>query len=945
MIGNMLNLKLMLAAQTTSGSRLHFSGDISWWVVLLIAAGAVGFSTWIYRSDLEGRTVKGLWLLPLLRGGAVLLAVMMFAGPGIQHRTSIGTTARVLMYVDASASMKATDEQMEMSRKLRILRRLGWLEGAADEFHVEDALDQLGQLRRLLVTMAADTPNNLPQYVKEGEALAQQAAKFLETMKLDGWTKAQLNAFKKGVLIPFQKVNPDRADEDEKASLLALQPEVDLWEKKILGLNSKGASALEPIDEDTRAAVERFNRTPRWQRLESQLLGGADGLVSQLAAQHKVELLALTARRFQMLWHPGAIGGVGGENTEHTDDSEEDNSPPQTLPVAATNMVTDLSTGIVEGAVSEDPQEKLFVILFSDGQHNVEGTSPLTMAGQLKDRGIAVHVVGIGAIEATRDLAVLKVEAPSSVYPDAMLSGNIILHDGMDPGKPFTVRIEHEGRMVWERQFVTAGTRRKLPFVFPMENIVKLAQANQRRDIRYANLPLAFRVVIPPIPGESKDDNNVGTLRVNVVTQKPRIMLIDSRPRWEFRYLRNLLERDERWQVNTILGRWSGKKSFLGPRGNRVGQFPNTRDLLFQYQLIIIGDVSKDVFGPNELLWLKQFVQINGGGVIFIDGRVKRHSGFMGTPVYDLLPVKLGVGGQAEVRGLGTRLRFRGAGGAQGPLMLASDTAANLKIWNGLPGPRWVARSEALPGAETLLEVVNGKTVTPGLVFRRFGAGRVLYSAFDESWRWRLDVGDLYHQQYWNQISKWIMEPPFAVQDAYIALDSGPSTYEVEETARIRVRVTNFQLSQQKDLKPEAVIIRDGRVFGAVPLENDPESLTFRGETAPLEPGDYEVRVRIPGVPEEAIKASTAFTVSSNPFGELGRLSCDELLLRQIVKDSGGQYYREEDMHRLVDKLGPASDRREVVREIHLWQSYWWFVPIMVLLTAEWVLRRVKGLV
>ena len=214
----MLNLKLMLAAQTASGSRLHFSGDITWWVVLLIAVGAVGFSTWIYRSDLEGRTVKGLWLLPLLRGGAVLLAVMMFAGPGIQHRTSIGTTARVLMYVDASASMKATDEQMEMSRKLRILRRLGWLEGAADEFHVEDALDRLGQLRRLLVTMAADTPNNLPQYVKEGEALAQQAAKFLETVKLDGWTKAQLDAFKKGVLIPFQKVNPDRAGEDEKAS-------------------------------------------------------------------------------------------------------------------------------------------------------------------------------------------------------------------------------------------------------------------------------------------------------------------------------------------------------------------------------------------------------------------------------------------------------------------------------------------------------------------------------------------------------------------------------------------------------------------------------------------------------------------------------------------------------------------------------------------------------
>ena len=58
-----------------------------------------------------------------------MLVVMMLSGPVIQNRTSVGTTARVLMYVDASASMKATDEQMETQRKLRILRRLGWLEG------------------------------------------------------------------------------------------------------------------------------------------------------------------------------------------------------------------------------------------------------------------------------------------------------------------------------------------------------------------------------------------------------------------------------------------------------------------------------------------------------------------------------------------------------------------------------------------------------------------------------------------------------------------------------------------------------------------------------------------------------------------------------------------------------------------------------------------------
>ena len=372
-----------------------------------------------------------------------------------------------------------------------------------------------------------------------------------------------------------------------------------------------------------------------------------------------------------------------------------------------------MSTGLVEGAVSEDPAEKLIVVLFTDGQHNVQGASPLAMASQLKDRGVAVHVVGLGAVEAARDLAVLKVEAPGSVYQDAELAGDIILHDGMDPNQDFTVRIQHEGLDVWERQFVTTGKRRRLPFAFSIKEIVKTAQARQNRDVRYANLPLKLDVVIDPIEGESKDNNNAGTLRVNVVTQKPRIMLIDGRPRWEFRYLRNLLERDKRWEVNTVLGQWAGGRLNLGPRGNQIGRFPNTRDLLFQYQLVIIGDVSAAAFGANELLWLNQFVRFNGGGMIFIDGRMESYGTFRGTPIEGLLPVKPAVLGLTELRSTGTRLRFPKNLGASDSLKLDDDPVVNLRIWNDLPGPRWVAITEALPATETLLEVVDGETVLP----------------------------------------------------------------------------------------------------------------------------------------------------------------------------------------------------------------------------------------
>ena len=66
------------------------------------------------------RTTPGLRALPVLRGFTLMLVEMRASGPVIQNRTSVGTTARVLLYVDASASMKATDEQMETQRKLRI---------------------------------------------------------------------------------------------------------------------------------------------------------------------------------------------------------------------------------------------------------------------------------------------------------------------------------------------------------------------------------------------------------------------------------------------------------------------------------------------------------------------------------------------------------------------------------------------------------------------------------------------------------------------------------------------------------------------------------------------------------------------------------------------------------------------------------------------------------
>jgi hypothetical protein len=53
---------------------------------------------------------------------------------------------------------------------------------------------------------------------------------------------------------------------------------------------------------------------------------------------------------------------------------------------------------------------------------------------------------------------------------------------------------------------------------------------------------------------------------------------------------------------------------------------------------------------------------------------------------------------------------------------------------------------------------------------------------------------------------------------------------------------------------------------------------------------------------------------------------------------------REEQIGRLNDLLKPISSGKLVTKEIALWQSYWWFLPIVLILGLELYLRKRAGM-
>ncbi|MCX7934374.1 MAG: PA14 domain-containing protein, partial [Planctomycetota bacterium] len=129
---------------------LRFVGDWSPWLSLAAGVALASVAWWLYCRQLRehrGFAVRGL---PLLRGLAIVLLLLLLAGPVLKHRRVVGEIGRVLVCVDASQSMSVGDERLEPERKAILMSRLGLLTPDALDRHLVAGLEALRRLREHL---------------------------------------------------------------------------------------------------------------------------------------------------------------------------------------------------------------------------------------------------------------------------------------------------------------------------------------------------------------------------------------------------------------------------------------------------------------------------------------------------------------------------------------------------------------------------------------------------------------------------------------------------------------------------------------------------------------------------------------------------------------------------------------------------------------------------
>ena len=281
-----------------------------------------------------------------------------------------------------------------------------------------------------------------------------------------------------------------------------------------------------------------------------------------------------------------------------------------------------------------------------------------------------------------------------------------------------------------------------------------------------------------------------------------------------------------------------------------------------------------------------------------------------------------------------------------------SDPADNSKIWNLIPSVLWSFPAiAAKPTARVLLESgdqVNAEGNQPLMVAGRYGAGSVLYLGFQESFRWRpVGVQAQYFDRFWIQVVRYLVETRSLQGSRRGFIDTEKSEFELGDRVLLVARVLDEQFKPSTSPIQKAIVrAEDGRTQ-TVELKLLPnQEGSYEGTFVAQRIGNFEATVSFAaGDAEGKLIDPIAFRVVP-PSAESGAYWLNEKLLTEIAKQSGGEYFRLEQIASLPEALPTLVTRAEFnsppkplwdVNEYLRWLFYG--LPV-ALLSIEWILRK-----
>jgi len=487
-----------------------------------------------------------------------------------------------------------------------------------------------------------------------------------------------------------------------------------------------------------------------------------------------------------------------------------------------------------------------------------------------------------------------------------------------------------------------------------------LSIGDDRRFVLTHRPPKAGRhlYTVALIGEDALADNNTVSFLVQVVESKVKVLLLEGLPRFEFKFLRSILDVDPFVELVSVCHIPGGGLYVQGkPRHDNPQEgLISSQAELFKYDVVVLRDVPRRRFraggdiSESRLRNLAVFVQKRGGGLVVLGGEeVYRAGGYENSVLREVLPFDLGGHFSKEPQFPG-KFFVNVPKSAYGhpALQVFANPARNrerLDALRELDGSNNVGRFKPLATPlltrfAQLADPAGGpiEREVPVLAYQAMGDGKVVAGAVDTLWRWQLQPE--------------FEDPPLQALLANLVRYVAPDPMHKPGTPTVSLADASPQVGQEvllssvlKDKNYDPIRNADLRVTVTAP---DGRERLIWPRDLPEDPGLYQYRVLIDEPGQYTVRAQFKKETQETSFfagaagGEYADLSPDRASMTAFVEAAKGTVVSSVDEWLQTVDTSPST--RPETHDLAVWNSPLMLLLFLVLVCADCYIRKRQGL-
>ena len=575
---------------------------------------------------------------------------------------------------------------------------------------------------------------------------------------------------------------------------------------------------------------------------------------------------------------------------------------------------TDISRALTRVSTELTNEHLRSVVVISDGRHNT-GRNPLFVAERYP---VPIITAVLGDTTARRDLYVRSLATNEIGY--------------VESEQPVRALIRSEG--------ISAGEVAVLLSVDGIE--VQRTQIDLQPDTEQ-QIDLGFvpdtpglkrvEVSVSRVDGEVTYRNNSESAAVQVLDSRRRVLLLGSSPGPDVSSVRQILDADPNIDLTWTIHR-EGEVYYGDP-------MPDDYDVFDV--VVLAGFPGRSTPAASASRVAQRLGESTN--VLFLLGH-DTDLGKLNRYFAGVLPATVGAVRREFIE---ASVSVSGTGSAH-PILESLDLTET--DWDRLPPlrastSRWTPAPDAQVLATTRIRGVG--LPDPLLTVQQRLDQRSAAVLVTGTWRWKNLSEDLsaYENVWVDLVANTVAWLTAGGDDRLVRIRPVETSFAGSDPIRFTGQVYDESLQPVPDAAVEVVIVAPGGERYPFTMDAAGNGL-YNLETESLPAGSYEYQARAVRNGAELGREEGSFVVGNLSL-EFKNTRADPVLMRQIAQRSGGVAIsadRLTEVPRILDSLGATQSRFETsTRELELWRRYVFLAIVVVLLTAEWFLRKRSGLV